>query len=142
MKNNNEVKANTKSATKRNLPKGTTTKSKGGNINRKAYIYLEDNFLDIADTFPSQLRLALVDIVWNQFSGECTIEELDNAWNESEYLDINGGKYTQGIVGKTGQGSFWVHYVTGDSKQLFTEKQTARKGSLTNEDYAKYMSIK
>jgi hypothetical protein len=142
MKNNNEVKANTKSATKRNLPKGTTTKAKGGNINRKAYIYLEDNFLDIADTFPSQLRLALVDIVWNEFSGECTIEELDNAWNESEHLDINGGKYTQGIVGKTGQGSFWVHYVTGDSKQLFTEKQTARKGSLTNDEYAKYMSIK
>ena len=72
---------------------------------------------------PPQLSKALA-IVVNDFEGNCTLGELDEAWQKSNYLDVNGGNYTQGIKARTGQGSFWSHYISGTS---FTDNLTKRK---------------
>ena len=57
----------------------------------------------------------------------------------SLYVDTNGGKYTQGIISKAGQKSFFVHYFSGGS---VTNNVTDRKDAFTKEQYSEHIVIK
>ena len=65
--------------------------------------------------------------------------ELDKAWDNSSYSSItNGGKYTQGIITKAGQKSFFTHYFSGS---VPTSNLLDRKDSMTSEQYQAHILI-
>ena len=111
----------------------------GGNINPNLKIILSEDYYDSGchASLPKQVRLAMR-IVWNDFNGQCTVGELDKAWDNSEYIDTNGGRYTQGIITKAGQKSFFTHYFSGGAP---TSNLLDRKDSLTSEQYQAHILI-
>jgi len=111
----------------------------GGNINPNLKLILSEDYVSSGchASLPKQVRLAL-SIVWNDFNGQCTIGELDKAWDNSEFIDTNGGRYTQGIITKAGQKSFFTHYFSGG---VPTSNLLDRKDSLTSEQYQAHILI-
>ena len=111
----------------------------GGKINPNLKIILSVDYYDSGchASLPPQVQQAMR-IVWNDFEGQCTIGELDKAWDNSEFIDTNGGKYTQGIIAKTGQPSFFVHYFSGS---VPTKNLLDRKDSMTSEQYQEHILI-
>ena len=109
-----------KATKKVNAPSG-----RGGSINLNTRIWVSEDCESsgLLSALPPQLAKALA-IVVNEFEGNCTLGQLDEAWQKSDYLDVNGGAYTQGIKARTGQGSFWTHYISGTS---FTSNLDKRK---------------
>tara|TARA_R110000803_G_scaffold27600_1_gene64426 strand:+ start:1100 stop:1540 length:441 start_codon:yes stop_codon:yes gene_type:complete len=112
-----------------------------GSLNLNSKVWVSDEFYSsgCSASLPKQLATVLT-LVVNEFGGSCTLKQLDELWQASEYLDVNGGKYTQGIQTRLGQKSFWTHYVSGTS---FTNKITERKASVQFgiDNYAKYIKI-
>jgi len=129
-----------KVATPSNARKQIPVESTGSSLNPNLRIVLSDNYYDSGchASLPKQVRVAMR-MVWNDFNGSCTIGELDKAWDSSEYVDTNGGKYTQGIISKAGQKSFFVHYFSGGS---VTNNVTDRKDAFTKEQYSEHIVIK
>ena len=111
----------------------------GGKINPNLKIILSVDYYDSGchASCPPQVQQAMR-IVWNDFDGQCTIGELDKAWDNSEFIDTNGGKYTQGIIAKTGQPSFFVHYFSGS---VPTSNLLDRKDAFTSEQYQEHILI-
>ena len=135
--NNKDVKANTQTAKTR---KPIAEESVGGSINPNLRIILGDNYVESGchASLPKQVRIALR-MVWNDFNGSCTLGELDKAWDSSEYCDVNGGKYSQGIIGKAGQRSFFTHYFTNNGSA--TKNLVERKDAMTVEQYKEHICI-
>jgi len=136
--NNKDVKANTQTATKTRKP--IPVETVGGSINPNLRIILGDNYVDSGchASLPKQLRIAL-SMVWNDFNGSCTLAELDKAWDSSEHCDVNGGKYTQGIITKAGQKSFFTHYISNNGSA--TKNLVERKDAMTIEQYKEHICI-
>tara|TARA_R100001132_G_C3217735_1_gene57715 strand:- start:53 stop:484 length:432 start_codon:yes stop_codon:yes gene_type:complete len=111
----------------------------GGGLNPNLKLILSEAYYDSGchASLPKQVRLAMA-MVWNDFGGQCTIGELDKAWDSSEYIDTNGGKYTQGIITKAGQKSFMTHYFSGG---VVTRNVTDRKDAFTKEQYQEHIVI-
>ena len=111
----------------------------GGNINPNLKLILSEDYVSSGchASLPKQVRLAM-SIVWNDFNGQCTIGELDKAWDNSSYSDNNGGRYTQGIITKAGQKSFFKHYFSGG---VPTSNLLDRKDSMTSEQYQAHILI-
>jgi|TARA_R100000426_G_C4768140_1_gene89844 hypothetical protein len=137
MTNKKDVTANTKTAKTR---KPIAEESVSGALNPNLRIVLGDNFVDSGcyDSLPKQVRIALR-MVWNEFDGSCTVGELDKAWDSSEYSDVNGGKYVQGIIAKAGQKSFFTHYFTATGTA--TKNLVTRKNAMTEEQYKEHICI-
>ena len=113
--------------------------SGGGNLNLNTRLWLSDDSDAFLATLPKQLRSCLKLIV-NEFEGNCTLGELDEAWQKSKYLDVNGGPYTQGIKARTWQGSFWTYYVSGTKfKSVITTNRKVVAFGLDN--ISKYFKI-
>ena len=132
MKNKNEVLTTPKTVVQKGAPLGVKATKKvsapsgrGGNLNLNTRIWVSEDCESsgLLAAMPPQLAKALA-IVVNDFEGNCTLGQLDEAWQKSNYLDVNGGNYTQGIKARSGQGSFWAHYISGTS---FTDNLTKRK---------------
>ena len=111
----------------------------GGKLNPNLKIILSVDYYDSGchASLPPQVQQAMR-IVWNDFDGQCTIGELDKAWNNSEFIDTNGGIYTQGIIPKVGQKSFFKHYFRGS---VPTKNILERKESMTSEQYQEHILI-
>ena len=62
--------------------------SGGGNLNLNTRLWLSDDSDAFLATLPKQLRSCLKLIV-NEFEGNCTLGELDEAWQKSKYLDVS-----------------------------------------------------
>jgi len=146
MKNKNEVLTTPKTVVSKGAPLGPKATKKlaeessgGGNINLNTRLWLSDDSDAFLSTLPKQLRSCLKLIV-NEFEGNCTLGQLDEAWQKSKYLDVNGGPYTQGIKARTGQGSFWTHYVSGtEFKSTITTNKKVIAFGLDN--ISKYFKI-
>lgn len=97
--------------------KVTAPSGRGGssiNLNTRVWVSEDCESSGLLAALPPQLAKALA-IVVNDFEGNCTLGQLDEAWQKSDNLDVNGGNYTQGIKARTGQNSFWTHYISGTS---------------------------
>lgn len=146
MKNKNEVLTTPKTVVSKGAPLGPKATKKlaeessgGGNINLNTRLWLSDDSDAFLSTLPKQLRSCLKLIV-NEFEGNCTLGQLDEAWQKSKYLDVNGGPYTQGIKARTGQGSFWTHYISGtEFKSTITTNKKVIAFGLDN--ISKYFKI-
>ena len=133
MKNKNEVLTTPKTVVSKGAPLGPKATKKvsapsgrGGsniNLNTRVWVSEDSESSGLLSALPPQLAKAL-EIVVNDFEGNCTLGQLDEAWQKSNNLDINGGPYTQGIKARTGQNSFWTHYISGTS---FKDNLTKRK---------------
>tara|TARA_B100000242_G_scaffold45753_1_gene27195 strand:+ start:64 stop:519 length:456 start_codon:yes stop_codon:yes gene_type:complete len=93
------------------------------NLNTRVWVSEDSESSGLLAALPPQLAKAL-EIVVNDFEGNCTLGQLDEAWQKSNNLDVNGGPYTQGIKARPGQNSFWTHYISGTS---FKNNLTKRK---------------
>tara|TARA_B100000424_G_C22769596_1_gene414483 strand:- start:269 stop:706 length:438 start_codon:yes stop_codon:yes gene_type:complete len=115
--------------------------SKGGNLNLNTIVWVSDDFASSGcqSSLPAQVSIALT-LAYNQLGNSFTLKQLDELWQSSEYLDVNGGKYTQGIEPRVGQKSFWTHYFSGNQ---FTNKITERKASIEFglDNYSKYLKL-
>ena len=146
MKNKNEVLTTPKTVVSKGAPLGPKATKKlaeessgGGNINLNTRLWLSDDSDAFLSTLPKQLRSCLKLIV-NEFEGNCTLGQLDEAWQKSKYLDVNGGPYTQGVKARTGQGSFWTHYISGtEFKSTITTNKKVIAFGLDN--ISKYFKI-
>tara|TARA_B100000085_G_scaffold156083_1_gene141749 strand:+ start:84 stop:530 length:447 start_codon:yes stop_codon:yes gene_type:complete len=146
MKNKNEVLTTPKTVVQKGAPLGPKATKKlaeessgGGNINLNTRLWLSDDSDAFLSTLPKQLRSCLKLIV-NEFEGNCTLGQLDEAWQKSKYLDVNGGPYTQGVKARTGQGSFWTHYISGtEFKSTITTNKKVIAFGLDN--ISKYFKI-
>jgi len=138
MNTSKNEKATTQTVAKARKPIPVETAG-GGNINPKLKLILSEDYYDSGchASLPKQVRLAMR-IVWNDFNGQCTIGELDKAWDNSEFIDTNGGPYTQGIITKAGQKSFFKHYFSGG---VPTKNLLDRKDSMTSEQYQEHILI-
>ena len=125
---------NAKKAVRATIPAETS----GGSLNANLTITLSDSYIDSGchASLPKQLRIALA-MVWNEFDGQCTLRELDDAWFSSSHSDMNGGVYTQGVINREGYKSFFSHYLSPKpTKNLLT-----RKSALTAEQYEEHILI-
>ena len=109
------------------------------NLNTRVWVSEDCESSGLLNALPAQLSKAL-EIVVNDFEGNCTLGQLDEAWQKSNNLDVNGGPYTQGIKARTGQNSFWTHYISGTSfkDNLIKRKQVIAFGI---DNISKYFKI-
>jgi hypothetical protein len=123
-----------KKAVRATIPAETS----GGSLNANLTITLSDSYIDSGChvSLPKQVRIALA-MVWNEFEGQCTLRQLDDAWFSSSHSDMNGGKYTQGIINREGYKSFFSHYFSPKP----TKNLTMRKNALTSEQYQEHILI-
>ncbi len=115
--------------------------SGGSSLNLNTKVWVSDDFASSGcqSSLPKQVSIALT-LAFNELGNSFTLKQLDDLWQSSEYLDVNGGKYTQGIQTRVGQKSFWSHYFSGTE---FTNKITERKASVNFglENYSKYLKL-
>ena len=115
--------------------------SGGGSLNLNTKVWVSDEFetSGCQASLPKQVSIALT-LAVNELGNSFTLKQLDDLWQASEFLDVNGGKYTQGIQTRTGQKSFWSHYFSGTE---FTNKITERKASINFglDNYSKYLKL-
>jgi len=111
----------------------------GGKINPNLKLILSEDYYNSGchASLPKQVRIAMR-MVWNDFNGQCTMGELDKAWDNSEFIDTNGGRYKQGIIDKAGQKSFFKHYFSGG---VPTKNLLEREGAFTSEQYQDHILI-
>ena len=128
------AKASTKARTPINEPV-----SGGGKVNPNAKIVLSDDYVSSGchASLPKEVRCGF-SLIWDEFGGQCTMGEFDKAWDKSQYSDNTGGKYTQGIIAKPGQKSWFKHYFSGG---VPTTKVLERKDSMTSEQYQEHILI-
>ena len=123
-----------KKAVRATIPAETS----GGSLNANLTITLSDSYIDSGchASLPKQVRIALA-MVWNEFEGQCTLRQLDDAWFSSSHSDMNGGVYTQGIINREGYKSFFSHYFSHTP----TKNLTTRKNALTSDQYQEHILI-
>ena len=123
-----------KKAARATIPAETS----GGSLNANLTITLSDSYIDSGchASLPKQVRIALA-MVWNEFDGQCTLKQLDDAWFSSSHSDMNGGAYTQGIITREGYKSFFSHYFSPSP----TKNLLNRKLALTAEQYKEFICI-
>jgi hypothetical protein len=123
-----------KKAVRATIPAETS----GGSLNANLTITLSDSYIDSGchASLPKQVRIALA-MVWNEFDGQCTLRQLDDAWFSSSHSDMNGGVYTQGIINREGYKSFFSHYFSPTP----TKNLTTRKNALTSDQYQEHILI-
>ena len=123
-----------KKAARATIPAETS----GGSLNANLTIILSDSYIDSGchASLPKQVRIALA-MVWNDFNGQCTLRQLDDAWFSSRHSDMNGGVYTQGVITREGYKSFFSHYFS----PMPTKNLLNRKQALTAEQYQEHILI-